>query len=61
MNRRVEKLFDLLGKDYSGLAARGVHYFHRPGPTLQDARFYLLLLLDLRELVEVRLGGLLFD
>jgi hypothetical protein len=25
-----------------GLAARGVHYFHRPGPTLQDAGFYLL-------------------
>ncbi|KAH7514554.1 hypothetical protein FEM48_Zijuj11G0101700 [Ziziphus jujuba var. spinosa] len=25
-----------------GLAARGVHYFHRPGPTLQDVGFYLL-------------------
>ncbi|PIA48181.1 hypothetical protein AQUCO_01400630v1 [Aquilegia coerulea] len=25
-----------------GLAARGVHYFHRPGPTLQDAGFFLL-------------------
>ncbi|CAN0926448.1 Phosphatidylinositol:ceramide inositolphosphotransferase 1 [Linum grandiflorum] len=25
-----------------GLAARGVHYFHRPGPVLQDAGFYLL-------------------
>ncbi|KAD5317513.1 hypothetical protein E3N88_17459 [Mikania micrantha] len=25
-----------------GLAARGVHYFHRPGPLLQDAGFFLL-------------------
>ncbi|EEF34524.1 conserved hypothetical protein [Ricinus communis] len=25
-----------------GLAARGVHYLHRPGPTLQDAGFFLL-------------------
>ncbi|XP_073149501.1 phosphatidylinositol:ceramide inositolphosphotransferase 2-like [Henckelia pumila] len=25
-----------------GLAARGVHYFHRPGPILQDAGFFLL-------------------
>ncbi|TMW93882.1 hypothetical protein EJD97_011043 [Solanum chilense] len=25
-----------------GLAARGVHYFHRPGPILQDVGFYLL-------------------
>lgn len=25
-----------------GLAARGVHYFHRPGPLLQDVGFYLL-------------------
>ncbi|XP_071696838.1 phosphatidylinositol:ceramide inositolphosphotransferase 1-like [Rutidosis leptorrhynchoides] len=25
-----------------GLAARGVHYFHRPGPLLQDTGFYLL-------------------
>ncbi|KAI5670026.1 hypothetical protein M9H77_19879 [Catharanthus roseus] len=25
-----------------GLAARGVHYLHRPGPTLQDVGFYLL-------------------
>lgn len=25
-----------------GLAARGVHYIHRPGPTLQDVGFYLL-------------------
>ncbi|KAK4432324.1 Phosphatidylinositol:ceramide inositolphosphotransferase 1 [Sesamum alatum] len=25
-----------------GLAARGVHYLHRPGPTLQDFGFYLL-------------------
>ncbi|XP_043702892.1 phosphatidylinositol:ceramide inositolphosphotransferase 1-like isoform X2 [Telopea speciosissima] len=24
-----------------GLAARGVHYFHRPGPTLQDVGFFL--------------------
>ncbi|XP_068668201.1 phosphatidylinositol:ceramide inositolphosphotransferase-like [Aristolochia californica] len=26
-----------------GLAARGVHYLHRPGPTLQDLGFFLLL------------------
>ncbi|XP_057436871.1 phosphatidylinositol:ceramide inositolphosphotransferase 1-like [Lotus japonicus] len=25
-----------------GLAARGVHYLHKPGPTLQDLGFYLL-------------------
>ncbi|KAK4766741.1 hypothetical protein SAY87_008383 [Trapa incisa] len=25
-----------------GLAARGVHYLHKPGPILQDAGFYLL-------------------
>ncbi|KAK4749504.1 hypothetical protein SAY87_026953 [Trapa incisa] len=25
-----------------GLAARGVHYLHRPGPVLQDVGFYLL-------------------
>ncbi|XP_028770520.1 phosphatidylinositol:ceramide inositolphosphotransferase 1 [Neltuma alba] len=25
-----------------GLAARGVHYFHKPGPTLQDVGFFLL-------------------
>ncbi|KAL8504749.1 hypothetical protein ACS0TY_016069 [Phlomoides rotata] len=25
-----------------GLAARGVHYIHRPGPTLQDAGFFFL-------------------
>ncbi|KAJ6755828.1 SPHINGOMYELIN SYNTHETASE [Salix purpurea] len=25
-----------------GLAARGVHYLHRPGPTLQDVGFFLL-------------------
>ncbi|KAL6508018.1 Phosphatidylinositol:ceramide inositolphosphotransferase 2 [Orobanche gracilis] len=25
-----------------GLAAKGVHYFHRPGPTLQDVGFFLL-------------------
>ncbi|OIT29771.1 PREDICTED: phosphatidylinositol:ceramide inositolphosphotransferase 1-like isoform X1 [Nicotiana attenuata] len=25
-----------------GLAARGVHYLHRPGPSLQDAGFFLL-------------------
>lgn len=24
-----------------GLAAHGVHYLHRPGPTLQDAGFFL--------------------
>ncbi|MBA0706854.1 hypothetical protein Golax_018939, partial [Gossypium laxum] len=25
-----------------GVAARGVHYLHRPGPTLQDLGFFLL-------------------
>ncbi|XP_019161233.1 PREDICTED: phosphatidylinositol:ceramide inositolphosphotransferase 1 isoform X1 [Ipomoea nil] len=25
-----------------GLAARGVHYLHRPGPTLQDVGFFIL-------------------
>ncbi|KAL1549201.1 Phosphatidylinositol:ceramide inositolphosphotransferase 2 [Salvia divinorum] len=25
-----------------GVAARGIHYFHRPGPTLQDLGFFLL-------------------
>ncbi|GMP85666.1 hypothetical protein CsSME_00038734 [Camellia sinensis var. sinensis] len=25
-----------------GLAARGVHYFHQPGPILQDVGFFLL-------------------
>ncbi|KAL7095493.1 hypothetical protein ACP275_10G027700 [Erythranthe tilingii] len=25
-----------------GLAARGIHYLHRPGPTLQDTGFFLL-------------------
>ncbi|KAL3326556.1 hypothetical protein AABB24_037297 [Solanum stoloniferum] len=25
-----------------GFAARGVHYLHRPGPTLQDVGFFLL-------------------
>ena len=25
-----------------GLAAHGVHYLHRPGPTLQDAGFFFL-------------------
>ncbi|KAG8660165.1 phosphatidylinositol:ceramide inositolphosphotransferase 1 isoform X2 [Manihot esculenta] len=25
-----------------GLAARGIHYLHRPGPTLQDIGFFLL-------------------
>ncbi|XP_039020693.1 phosphatidylinositol:ceramide inositolphosphotransferase 3-like isoform X2 [Hibiscus syriacus] len=27
---------------FHGLAARGVHYLHRPGPTLQDLGFFLL-------------------
>ncbi|KAE9455578.1 hypothetical protein C3L33_12523, partial [Rhododendron williamsianum] len=29
-------------KYFHGLAARGVHYFHRPGPLLQDVGFFLL-------------------
>lgn len=35
-------LAGLLFQYVHGLAARGVHYFHRPGPTLQDIGFYLL-------------------
>lgn len=30
------------GQYIHGLAARGVHYIHRPGPVLQDVGFYLL-------------------
>ncbi|GLU11510.1 hypothetical protein SLE2022_282490 [Rubroshorea leprosula] len=32
----------LLFQYIHGLAAHGVHYLHRPGPTLQDAGFFLL-------------------
>ncbi|KAI3474696.1 hypothetical protein Pfo_029881 [Paulownia fortunei] len=32
----------LIGQYIHGLAARGVHYFHRPGATLQDVGFFLL-------------------
>ncbi|VFQ90948.1 unnamed protein product [Cuscuta campestris] len=32
----------LLCQYIHGLAARGVHYFHRPGPVLQDVGFFLL-------------------
>ncbi|KAM7464008.1 hypothetical protein LguiA_032129 [Lonicera macranthoides] len=32
----------IIGQYIHGLAARGVHYFHRPGPTLQDVGFFLL-------------------
>ncbi|KAI3474794.1 hypothetical protein Pfo_030053 [Paulownia fortunei] len=32
----------LIGQYIHGLAARGVHYLHRPGPTLQDVGFFLL-------------------
>ncbi|CAB4305339.1 unnamed protein product [Prunus armeniaca] len=43
---RLRSWFDIvrtLREDYiHGLAARGVHYIHRPGPTLQDAGFFLL-------------------
>ncbi|KAF6161006.1 hypothetical protein GIB67_007647 [Kingdonia uniflora] len=35
-------LAGLLFQYVHGLAARGVHYLHRPGPTLQDVGFYLL-------------------
>ncbi|XP_050381745.1 phosphatidylinositol:ceramide inositolphosphotransferase 1 [Argentina anserina] len=35
-------LAGLVGQYIHGLAARGVHYIHRPGPTLQDAGFYFL-------------------
>lgn len=35
-------LAGLVGQYIHGLAARGVHYIHRPGPTLQDVGFFLL-------------------
>ncbi|XP_052176736.1 phosphatidylinositol:ceramide inositolphosphotransferase 2-like [Diospyros lotus] len=35
-------LAGLIGQYIHGLAARGVHYLHRPGPILQDVGFYLL-------------------
>lgn len=35
-------LAGLIGQYIHGLAARGVHYFHRPGPTLQDFGYFLL-------------------
>ncbi|XP_057458795.1 phosphatidylinositol:ceramide inositolphosphotransferase 1-like [Lotus japonicus] len=35
-------LAGLIGQYIHGLAARGVHYFHRPGPILQDVGFFLL-------------------
>ncbi|GFY93203.1 inositol phosphorylceramide synthase 1 [Actinidia rufa] len=37
-----EKQNFLLLQYIHGLAARGVHYFHRPGPVLQDVGFFLL-------------------
>ncbi|XAR60679.1 hypothetical protein NMG60_11034151 [Bertholletia excelsa] len=36
-------LFALVFQYIHGLAARGIHYWHRPGPTLQDIGFILLL------------------
>ena len=38
-----------------GLAARGVHYIHRPGPTLQDLG-YILLPVRLQVLSSMSLG-----
>uniref|UniRef100_A0A5B6ZNN9 Sphingomyelin synthase-like domain-containing protein n=1 Tax=Davidia involucrata TaxID=16924 RepID=A0A5B6ZNN9_DAVIN len=35
-------LVGLICQYIHGLAAKGVHYFHRPGPILQDAGFFLL-------------------
>eukprot|EP01018_Ginkgo_biloba_P039187 Gb_34019 [translate_table: standard] len=35
-------LFGLIFQYLHGLAARGVHYLHRPGPTLQDVGFQVL-------------------
>ncbi|XP_052172594.1 phosphatidylinositol:ceramide inositolphosphotransferase 1-like [Diospyros lotus] len=35
-------LAGLIFQYFHGLAARGVHYLHRPGPTLQDVGFFLL-------------------
>ncbi|KAL1823829.1 phosphatidylinositol:ceramide inositolphosphotransferase 2 isoform X1 [Daucus carota subsp. sativus] len=32
----------LIGQYIHGVAARGVHFIHRPGPLLQDAGFFLL-------------------
>ncbi|KAK1354640.1 Plant inositol phosphorylceramide synthase [Heracleum sosnowskyi] len=35
-------LAGLLGQYMHGVAARGVHFIHRPGPVLQDTGFFLL-------------------
>lgn len=37
-----------------GLAARGVHYFHRPGPILQDVGFFLLPVRDCHSIIFFR-------
>nr|XP_034893618.1 uncharacterized protein LOC118032928 isoform X1 [Populus alba]XP_034893619.1 uncharacterized protein LOC118032928 isoform X1 [Populus alba] len=40
-NRRL-LLAGIVFQYIHGLAAHGIHYLHRPGPTLQDAGFFLL-------------------
>ncbi|KAG8376973.1 hypothetical protein BUALT_Bualt09G0120000 [Buddleja alternifolia] len=41
-SKHVISLYVAFHQYIHGLAARGVHYFHRPGPTLQDVGFFLL-------------------
>ncbi|XP_060191030.1 phosphatidylinositol:ceramide inositolphosphotransferase 2-like isoform X3 [Lycium barbarum] len=40
--REGNQMADALAKYIHGLAGRGVHYFYRSGPILQDINFYLL-------------------
>lgn len=42
MHTQYVKFFPYFDQYIHGLAARGVHYLHRPGPTLQDVGFILL-------------------
>ncbi|KAK8649440.1 hypothetical protein V6N13_130169 [Hibiscus sabdariffa] len=44
-----------------GLAARGVHYLHRPGPTLQDLGFFILPDTNYKEPDDFPLPFFLFD
>ncbi|GFQ02973.1 phosphatidylinositol:ceramide inositolphosphotransferase 1 [Phtheirospermum japonicum] len=38
----VKSIYNAFDQYIHGVAAKGVHYFHRPGPTLQDVGFFLL-------------------
>lgn len=39
---KSDSSFNTIYQYIHGLAARGVHYIHRPGPILQDVGFFLL-------------------